>query len=67
MWMARQGLYLIGILAGGMALAGYATFDPQTWMLDIQPFNLREFVLTGAATSGNVLAALAVWRRWGRK
>lgn len=67
MWTGRLTFYLIGLVAGGLALSGYASFDPETWMLDIHPFNLREAVLTATTTAGNGLAALAVWRGWGRK
>lgn len=63
----RGLIYIAGLIAGGLALAGYADFDPETWMLDIKPFNLREFLLTGVTTAGNALAAVAVWRGWGRK
>lgn len=67
-WTKRRGLfYFLALGAGGLALSGYADFDPQTWTLDIHPFNLKEFVLTGMTTAGNALAALAVWRRWGQK
>ena len=58
---SRFALYIMGGAAGVMALAGYADFDPQTWMLDIKPFNLKEFVLTSITTGGNVLAADAVY------
>lgn len=67
MWTGRFALYVIGLAAGGLALAGYADFDPETWMLDVHPFDLREFILTGAATVGNGLAALAAWKGWARK
>ncbi len=67
MWVARLGIYVIGLAAGGLAMAGYASFDPETWVLDIHPFNLREFVLAGAAAVGNGMAALAVVRGWRRK
>lgn len=68
MWTnSRFLLYVVGLLCGGLALSGYATFDPETWMLDISPFDVREFVLTLGTTGGNALAALAVWRGWGRK
>lgn len=64
---ARFIIYLAGLGAGFLALSGYATFDTETWMLDIHPFNLKEFVLTGATTAGNALAAVAVWRGWKSK
>ena len=63
-WIARFGIYIVGLLAGGLALAGYADFDPATWVLDIHAFDVREFVLTAAATVGNALAAVAAWRGW---
>lgn len=66
-WISRFGVYIVGLFAGVLALAGYADFDPVTWQLDIHPFDVREFTLTGAATIGNALAALAVVRGWGRK
>lgn len=66
-WLGRFGIYIIGLLAGLLALAGYADFDPMTWELDIHPFDVREFVLTATTMAGNALAALAVWRGWGRK
>lgn len=63
----RAFLYVLGLAAGGLSLAGYASFDPETWTLDIAPFNLREAALTAVQTIGNGLAALAVWRKWGVK
>ncbi len=63
----RGLLYIAGLAAGALALAGYADFDAATWTLDIHPFNLKEFLLTGMTTAGNALAAIAVWRGWGKK
>ena len=63
-WAARFGIYIAGFLAGGLALAGYADFDPATWSLDIHPFDVRDLVLTSAAMIGNTLAAFAAWRGW---
>lgn len=60
----RFGIYIVGFGAGMLALAGYADFDPNTWMLDIKPFNLKEFALTATTTGGNILAAVAVWTGW---
>jgi len=65
--LSRFLLYLLGLGAGGLALAGYASFDPETWMLDVHPFDLREFALTSVATVGNGLAALAWVKGWKRK
>lgn len=42
-WIARFGIYVVGLFAGGLALAGYADFDPKTWVLDIHAFGVREF------------------------
>lgn len=67
MWASRLTIYIAGLGAGFLALSGYASFDPQTWMLDIHPFDLREFALTSVTTAGNALAALAVWRGWKSK
>lgn len=61
----RAFLYVLGLIAGGLSLAGYASFDADTWVIDIAPFNLREAALTAVQTVGNGLAFLAVWRKWG--
>lgn len=63
----RFVIYLAGLAAGGLAMAGYADFDSATWELDIRPFNLKEFLLTSGTTFGNAMAMLAVWKNWGRK
>lgn len=63
----RGALYIAGLIAGGLALTGYADFDPETWTFDLHPINLKEAMTTGLQTIGNALAALAVWRGWGRK
>lgn len=68
MWTnSRLALYVVGLCCGALALSGYATFDSETWLLDIKPFNVREFALTVGTTGGNALAAIAVLRNWGRK
>jgi len=66
-WISRFGIYIVALLAGGLALAGYAEFNPETWVLDISPFDVREFTLTAATTVGNALAAVAAWRGWARR
>lgn len=65
--LSRGLIYIAGIGAGGLALAGLADFDPATFELDIHPFNVREAVLTAITTGGNILAGIAVWRGWGKK
>ncbi len=63
----RGAVYIAGLVCGGLALAGYADFDRETWILTIHPFNVKEAVLTAVSWSGNGLAAIAVWRQWGGK
>jgi hypothetical protein len=63
-WAARFGVYIGALIAGSIALAGYGSFDPDTWIFDLHPFNVQDAVLTGAAMIGNGLAAVAAWRGW---
>lgn len=63
----RGALYIAGLVAGGLALAGYADFDSATGAFDLHPINLYDALTTGLQTAGNALAALAVWRKWGQK
>ena len=63
-WVMRFGVYIGALLAGGLAMAGLGSFDPETWIFDLHPFNVREAVLTGAMMVGNALAAVAAWRGW---
>lgn len=69
--LTRLVIYALGILGGlGATYAasqGWATFDPATGALDIKPFNLNALIATIVATGGNLLAAIALWRGWGRK
>lgn len=67
MWQGRFLIYVLGLGASGLAMSGYADFNADTWMLDIHPFNLREFALTATAAVGNALAAVASIRGWRRK
>jgi hypothetical protein len=55
----RLGLYAAGFAASAY---GFATFDPETGIIDILPFSL-ESVLTGAAT---LTAMVALTRGWGK-
>jgi hypothetical protein len=63
-WVARFGIYIGALLAGIIAMAGYGSFDPETWIFDLHPFNVRDAVLTLTAMVGNGLAAVAAWRGW---
>ena len=64
---SRGLLYIAGLAAGALALAGYADFDSATGAFDLHPINLYDVMTTGLQTAGNALAALAVWKGWGRK
>lgn len=57
----RFVIYIAGIAAGGLALAGYANFDPVTMTLDIKPFKLDEAILTAVSWFGNILAGVALY------
>ncbi|MDZ7824681.1 MAG: hypothetical protein U5K75_12065 [Ahrensia sp.] len=67
MLQARFLIYVMGLIAGGLTMSGYATFDPETLVLDIEPFNVEEFVLVGVGVVSNFTAALAVFFGWGKK
>lgn len=63
-WVARFGIYIVALIAGLIAMAGYGDFDSKTWVFDLYPFNVRDAVLTLTAMVGNGLAAIAAWRGW---
>lgn len=68
---ARGAVYIAGLLGSGAALwlaaSGYAVYDPATGELDVLPFNVPDMVARVVSGGGNVLAAIALWRGWGRK
>lgn len=69
-WTTARGLgYLLALAIGtGAVAAGFATFDPQTGMIDIAPFNLFTGVALALSVAGApFMALLAVIRGWGRK
>jgi hypothetical protein len=72
-WTATLRLltYALGLAAGGAATwaawQGWGTYDPATDTFDLAPFRVGEVVGMLLATVGNALAALALWRGWGRK
>lgn len=57
--IVRLALYAGGAIASAY---GFATFDPETGIIDILPFSL-ESVLTGAAS---LTALIALTRGWGK-
>ena len=63
----RGWFYVLCAGAGALALAGYADFDFATGDFDLKPFNVKDLATDIAQTIANGLAALAVWRKWGRK
>ena len=64
---SRGLLYIAGLVAAFLALSGYADFDSATGAFDLHPINLYDALTTGLQTLGNGLAAIAVWKGWGRK
>lgn len=67
----RLIVYALGLAAGGLATwaawQGWGTYHPATDTFDLAPFRVGEVVGMLVATVGNALAALALWRGWGRK
>lgn len=57
--IVRMALYAGGAIASAY---GFATFDPETGMIDIVPFSL-EAVMTGVAS---LTALVALTRGWGK-
>ena len=69
-WTTARGWGYFLALGIGMAAvaAGWATFDPQTGMIDIAPFNLFTGVALALSVAGSpLMALLAVIKGWGRK
>jgi hypothetical protein len=66
----RGVVYLLGLAGSGIALwltaSGHATYDFATGDLDILPFNVVQAVTQLVSWVGNGIAALAVYRRWGK-
>jgi hypothetical protein len=67
---ARQAVYLLGLILGGAAtwaaVAGWGTYDPSTGVFDLGPVHIPTLVGWIASVGGNALAAVALWRGWGR-
>jgi hypothetical protein len=59
--------YLSGLAASGLALYGLADFDPATGMLDLHPIDLYGFIGAAGGVLSSGLAAISVWKGWGRK
>ncbi len=67
----RFGLYAIGIIGSGSALwlaaAGFADYDATTGVIDIHPFNVTQTITQAVSWVANIVAAIALWKRWGAK
>lgn len=64
---ARMLMYLAGMGAVGLSIAGYGTFDNETWMFDLYPFAVDNLVKSLVSGAGNLLALVALmkgWRPW---
>lgn len=71
MWdKVRLTGYTVAFLSAVAALAkmiGVADYDQLTGMVDLHPFNVNYIGAVVGAALANVVAMLAVWRKWGRK
>jgi hypothetical protein len=62
----RLAVYLAGLAASLLALAGYAQYDHATGELDILPFNLSVVVTWAITAVSSALSATALLRGWGK-
>ena len=60
----RLGVYVGGLIAGVLAMAGYGEFDIATFEFDLYPFNVKDAILTLGMMIGNALAMVAFLRGW---
>ncbi|WP_323008537.1 hypothetical protein [Paracoccus sp. (in: a-proteobacteria)] len=65
--VTRLLVYVASFAASALALAGLADFDAATGNFDLAPFNLYAAVGAIGGIVSSALAALALWRGWGRK
>ena len=65
--ITRLLIYVASFVASGMALAGMAEFDAASGAFDLAPFNLYAAVGAAGGVVSSGLAALALWRGWGRR
>jgi hypothetical protein len=67
---ARQIVYVLGLLLGGAAtwaaVMGWGTYDPATGNFDLGPVHIPTLVGWIVSVGGNGLAAMALWRGWGK-
>lgn len=70
MWTkARLTIYLTTAFAGVaslLALVGAASFDRATWVLDINPVDVRWLAGFIAGPMASTVATVAVWFKWGK-
>lgn len=64
--IARLVVYVAGLGASLLALAGYAQFDSATGELDILPFNISVVTTWGITAFSNALAGMALLRGWSK-
>jgi hypothetical protein len=68
MWsQARLAVYITGALGAAatlLALFGWATFDKETWLLDIHPFDVRLLATQISVFLAPPLAWLALKLGW---
>ena len=67
MWQARFFIYAIGLGGSALALSGFGSFDTETWIFDLYPFDLKEAGGAVISAGANFMAMIAVVRGWGKK
>lgn len=59
--------FLCGLAAAWAAAQGFATYDPDTGMFDLKPFNVNVVAVTLVSAAGNLLGGIAWVKGWKRK
>jgi hypothetical protein len=71
MWtQARLAVYITAAFGAGaalIALLGLGSFDKETWMLDLHPFDVRWLATQVTVFVAPVVAWVALKFGWGRK
>jgi hypothetical protein len=56
----------LALLAGLAAMGGWGTYDAATGLFDPHPISIPQVAGIISAGLANGMAAIAVWRKWGK-